>query len=96
LPLLESFWYDNEGHTLPKYKYNQVAFMEGEKKFILRAGDWMYAPVTADGKEGNFEYVQKNFNPLEELQLQESRKKYLQDAVSSFSVFSEKIMNKGR
>lgn len=96
LPVLESYWYDNEGRTMEKYKYNQLAFIEGEKRFVLRAGKWMYAPVKNNGTEPTFEYVEKGFNPLEELRLAEQRKKYLQQSLNNFSVFSEKIMNKGK
>jgi len=96
LPVLQSFWYDNDGATLPKYKYNQVAFIEGNKRFVLRAGEWMYAPVGANGQEPFFEYVQKDFRPLEELSLSAERKKYLEQSIKDFSVFSDKIMNKGK
>ena len=96
LPLLESFWYDNDGRTMDKYKYNQVAFIEGDKRFVLRAGEWMYAPVSNNGSEPTFEYVEKSFNPIEELDLEAGRKKYLEQSIQEFSVFSEKIMNKGK
>ena len=97
LPVLQSFWYDNDGGTLPKYKYNQVAFIEGDKRFVLRAGEWMHAPVGNTGpQEPVFEYVQKEFNPIEELSLTAGRKKYLEQSIKEFSVFSEKIMNKGK
>ena len=96
LPLIQSFWYDNDGKTLDKFKYNQVAFIEGDKRFVLRAGEWMYAPVSQNGNEPFFEYVQQNFNPLEELQLEAGRKKYLEQSIKDFSVFSDKIMNKGK
>jgi arylsulfatase A-like enzyme len=96
LPLLQSFWYDNEGHTLSKYKYNQVAFIEGNQRFVLRAGNWMHAPVSNGGKEPTFEYVQQNFNPLEELHLPEKTKKYLEMNIRDFTAFSDKIMNKGK
>ena len=96
LPLLQSFWYDNEGHTLAKYKYNQVAFIEGNQRFVLRAGNWMHAPVSNGGKEPTFEYVQQNFNPLEELHLPEKTKKYREMNIRDFNAFSDKIMNKGK
>lgn len=96
LPLLQSFWYDNEGHTLDKYKYNQLAFIEGNKRFVLRAGNWMYAEVGAQGKEPLFEYVQQNFNPLEEVNFSAERKKYLEQTIQTFNVFSDKVMNKGK
>lgn len=96
LPMLQSYWYDNEGQTLDKYKYNQAAFIHGDKRFVLRAGKWMYAPVGTGGSEPTFEYVENNFNPLEALNLPADRKAYLEKQVRDFSVFSEKIMNKGK
>jgi hypothetical protein len=96
LPLIQSFWYDNDGRTMEKYKYNQVAFIQDDKRFVLRAGEWMYAPVGHNGSEPLFEYVEKSFNPLEELNLEAGRKKYLEKSIKDFSGFSEKIMNKGK
>ncbi|MFN8287640.1 MAG: sulfatase-like hydrolase/transferase [Chitinophagales bacterium] len=96
LPVLQSFWYDNEGHTMDKYKYNQMAFIEGDKRFVLRAGKWMYAPVKGAGLEPTFEFVEHGFNPLEAINLPAERKKYLEENIRNFSAFSEKIMNKGK
>lgn len=96
LPMLQSYWYDNEGHTLDKYKYNQAAFIDGDKRFVLRAGEWMYAPVSNSGAEPTFEKVESNFNPLEALQLSRERKAYLENQFKNFALFSEKIMNKGK
>ncbi len=96
LPLLQSFWYDNEGNTLNQYKYNQLAFIEGDKRFVLRAGKWMYAPVGENGTEPKFEYVEGNFNPIEALPLSADRKKYLEQTAKDFIAFSDKIMNKGK
>ena len=56
----------------------------------------MYAPVGKQGDEPVFEYVEKSFNPLEELNLEAGRKKYLEQSIKEFSGFSEKIMNKGK
>ncbi len=94
MPVLQSFWYDNEDKTLEKYKYNQFAFIEGDKRFVMRNGDWMYAPVSKNGMEPLFEYVQKDFNPLEELHLSAERKKYLTQSVADFSQFSNQIITK--
>ncbi|MES2620497.1 MAG: sulfatase-like hydrolase/transferase [Bacteroidota bacterium] len=95
LPVLESFWYDNEGHTLDKYKYNQTAFIHGDKRFVNRAGNWMYAPVSNNGSEPPFEWVEKGFNPIEESNLSAERKKYLENSLKDFKVFSDKVMSKG-
>lgn len=94
LPMLESFWYDNEGLTMEKYKYNQAAFIDGDKRFVFRAGKWMYAPVGSNGQEPTFEYVEKNFNPIQELQMPVLRKKYLEETFSEFTAFSDKVMSK--
>ncbi len=94
-PILQSFWYDNEGNTLPVYRFNQMAFVENNKRFVQRAGKWMYAPVGTNGAaEPAFEYVQGNFNPIEELHLPEERKKYIEEKVKCFSSFSDGIMAK--
>ena len=96
LPVLESYWYNNEGRTMNKYKFNQAAFIEGDKRFVHRAGNWMYAPVGTNGKEPAFEFVEQGFNPVEELRLSVERKKYLERSLKDFSVFSDKVMNKGK
>lgn len=97
LPMLQSYWYDNESKTMDKYRYNQAAFIEGDKRFVLRNGRWMYAPVKGvNGVEPTFEFVDSNFNPLEELSLPAERKKYLQENMKAFSTFSDKVMNKGK
>lgn len=96
LPVLESFWYDNDGLTMDKYKFNQLAFIDGDKRFVNRAGNWMYAPVSSNGSEPVFEWVDKGFNPIEELNLAAGKKKYLESALKDFSVFSDTIMNKGK
>lgn len=96
LPFLQSFWYDNEGKTLDKYKYNQLAFIEGSMRYVWRAGKWMAAPVGAQGDEPRFEYVENNFNPLEEAKLDTERKQYLEERIKEFNVFSDKVMNKGK
>lgn len=96
LPFLQSFWYDNEGKTLDKYKYNQLAFIEGHMRYVWRAGKWMAAPVGDPGHEPRFEYVENNFNPLEEAKLDTERKQYLEKRIKEFNVFSDKVMNKGK
>lgn len=94
LPVLESFWYDNEGKTLPKYKYNQAAFIEGTMRYVWRAGRWMAAPVSHNGVEPPFEYIENNFNPLAEAVADAERKKYLTDRFGEFNIFSDKVMKK--
>ena len=100
LPVLQSYWYNNEEQTMDKYKYNQLAFIADDKRFVNRAGNWMYAPVApyncGPTNEPTFELVDKTFNPIEELKLSADRKAYLERSFADFSVFSDKIMNKGK
>ena len=39
---------------------------------------------------------EKGFNPIEELNLPQDRKQYLEKAMKEFTEFSDKIMNKGK
>lgn len=97
LPVLQSYWYNNEEATMAKYKYNQIAFINDGKRFVQRAGNWMYAPATEPGNpEPTFEYVEKDFNPIEALNLPQDRKAYLEKALKEFNQFSDKVMNKGK
>lgn len=94
LPVLQSYWYDNEGQTLDQYKYNQLAFIEGDDRFVLRAGKWMHAKVATNDIEPTFKLVENKFNPVEELKLGAERKLYLDRSIKDFSSFSDKIMAK--
>jgi hypothetical protein len=97
LPILESYWYNNEGRTMEKYKLNQMAFIEKNKRFVLRGEQWMQAPVGETGvNEPKFQAVEKGFNPLEELKLSADRKKYLDEHVKNYKMFSDKIMSKSK
>lgn len=97
LPVLESYWYNNEGRTMEKYKLNQMAFIEKNQRFVLRGEQWMQAPVGETGvNEPKFQAVEKGFNPLEELKLSADRQKYLEEHVKNYKVFSDKIMSKSK
>jgi Sulfatase len=94
IPILQSFWYNNEGLTLPKYKYNQICFVEGDQRYVNRAGEWLQAPVGTTGAEPIFQKIGTQTNPLEELKLSAERRAYMQQVFGDFSTFSEQIMNK--
>jgi len=95
LPFLESYWYNNEGRTMEKYRVNQMAFIHGDQRFVLRDKNWMQAPVGPTGvAEPKFQFVEKGFNPIEELSLTVDRKKYLTEQVKNYSAFSDMIMSK--
>jgi arylsulfatase A-like enzyme len=94
LPLLQSYWYNNDNKTLEKYKYNQFCFIEGDERFVLRNGKWMQAPISSGGTEPTFQYLGTGTNPIEELNLDIEKRQYLSQTVNSFSAFSDNIMKK--
>jgi hypothetical protein len=94
LPLLQSYWYNNDGRTLEKYKYNQFCFINGDDRFVLRNGQWMQAPVSDGGIEPTFQYLGNNINPIEDLNLDAEKRKYISETLSNFNKFSDEIMKK--
>ena len=94
LPILQSYWYNNEGHTLDQYKYNQFCFIEGSDRYVMRGGKWLHAPIASGGIEPTFQSIGGNTNPIEELKLEADRKKYLLESTGNFSMFSDEIMRK--
>lgn len=94
LPLLQSYWYNNDGSTMPQYKYNQICFIKDEGRYVLRGGKWLSAPVANGRPEPLFEPMGEGLNPVEDLSLDPEQRNYLRNAISSFSRFSEEIMKK--
>ena len=94
LPLLQSYWYNNEGKTLEKYKYNQFCFINGEDRYVLRGGQWMHAPIAKDGVEPVFQYLGNGINPIEELNFDPEKRTYVSETLGNFNKFSDEIMRK--
>ena len=94
LPLLQSYWYNNEGKTLEKYKYNQFCFINGKDRYVQRGGQWMHAPIAADGIEPTFQYLGNGINPIEELNFDMEKRNYVSDTLQKFNTFSDAIMKK--
>jgi hypothetical protein len=94
LPLLQSYWYNNEGKTLEKYKYNQFCFINGNDRYVMRNGQWMHAPIAEGGIEPSFQYLGNGINPIEELNLDPEKRGYISETLGHFSKFSDEIMKK--
>ncbi|MDX2002387.1 MAG: sulfatase-like hydrolase/transferase [Chitinophagales bacterium] len=98
LPMLQSYWYNNDNKTLPQYRYNQLCFIQGQDRFVYRDDvnrhyRWLHAKV-AEGlgqTEPHFQAVEAGFNPIEEVVADAQRKAYLQQAFSEFKQFSDSI-----
>jgi hypothetical protein len=95
MPLLQSYWYNNEGKTLEKYKYNQFCFLEGDDRYVLRGDKWMHAPIATVGSvEPTFEYIGDNINPIHELNIEAEKKQFLSNTIEDFRRFSDAVMKK--
>lgn len=97
IPLIQSYWYNSNGQTLDRYRYNQMAFVAGDKRYVLRddvekKASWLSAPVQKPGeKEPSFESMNSNTNPIEELLEDKEQKEYLKKTFNDFLTFSNKI-----
>lgn len=92
-PLTQSYWYKHRGVTRDKYRYNQFMFIDNQVRYVKRNQDWMSAPITGDNyhQEPFFSKMNANTNPIEELVADHSKKKYLQEKIKEFEVFSSEI-----
>ncbi len=93
ISVMQSFWYNNKGQTLSKFKFNQFCFVENGERYLLRDDRWFHAPVGINSSEPLFKTMSAQTNPLEELMEDSERKKQLQEAVQAFQQFSAKVGN---
>jgi arylsulfatase A-like enzyme len=91
VPVLQSYWYNNKGKTLPKYKYNQFCFVENDTRYVLRNDHWMMAPVSQNGKEPAFESIDRDCDPVEEFVEDKDRYNYLRTSVDAYKAFASQI-----
>lgn len=90
-PILESYWYNNNGKTLDQFKFNQLAFVQNNNKYLFRNGTWQMAELSkADLIETSFEPLNKT-NPIEEFVKDKVKKTYLKEQLKDFIQFSDKI-----
>jgi hypothetical protein len=91
-PVMQSYWYDNNGRTLDKYKYNQMAFVEGDQRYMLRRDDWYSAPAQKGLEvEANFEPLGPGVDPVMELVADPERRQFMLDQLSQYRAFSKTI-----
>jgi hypothetical protein len=94
LPMLQSYWYNNDGKTMDKYKYNQFAFIEGQDRYVQRGGQWLSAPIITGGPELTFQPIGAGINPIHELNIDGEKRNYISDTLDKFNAFSDGIMKK--
>ncbi len=89
--VLESAWYDSQGKTLPRYKYNQLAFVSGNDRFVRRDGHWLGAPVSTLTGEPEFRQLPSGVDPVEELSHEPESRTRLRRLVTDFEAYSTRI-----
>jgi arylsulfatase A-like enzyme len=92
LVVMESAWYDAQGRTLPRFKYNQLCFVSGEMRWLRRDGRWYGAPPSALGRdEPAFVPLPVGVDPVEELAATAVERTRLRRIVTDFEAYSTRI-----
>lgn len=100
LPVLQSYWHNNDNKTLPEYRYNQLCFIDGDDRYVYRDDidknfKWLHAKAAKMNQQPDqepvFEPVERGFDPIEEVLKDQSRKQYLRTKVIEFEQFSNTI-----
>lgn len=90
-PVMQSCWYNNQGKTQPKFKFNQICLLEGGTRWMRRRNEWFSAPATVDGPEAPFTRLPPGVDPVEEAGFAPERKAALRTIVAEFSAFSARM-----
>lgn len=86
--ILESCWYNAHGTTLPRYRYNQLAFVEGDTRWLRRDGAWYTA--AASTLEGEPSFARVDTDPVGALPYEARRA--MRRRISDFEAFSSRIL----
>lgn len=93
LPILQSYWYNNKGQTLPQYRYNQFAFVAQGRRWLDRRGAWFEAPMTeGDAPEAAWRPVADRTDPLREPLATPDQMAWLRGQHAAFTAFSDAIL----
>jgi arylsulfatase A-like enzyme len=90
-PIMQSCWYNNQGKTLEKYRYNQICLLEGGTRWMRRRNEWFSAPPATDGTEVAFTRLPPGVDPLQEGVIAPERRKYLSGVLRDFGDFSARV-----
>lgn len=91
-PVMQSYWYNNHGKTLSKYRYNQLCFVENGQRYLYREGDWLSAPVQSGvSAEPAFLPLGTGINPIFDSVGDRDRRRFLQETLRGFQTFSAQI-----
>lgn len=91
LPIMSSYWYNNQGRTLPRFRQNQFCVLEGDLRYRYRGDRWAIAPPQTTGVEPAFEDLPLGVNPIEERVADPARRARLARYFQDFQAFSAKL-----
>jgi len=94
IPISQSYWYNNQGRTLPQYKFNQFCFHHEGMRYLKKNGHWAEAKVTDynhQTAEEIFKNLDKGVNPIDEIVKDGEVQKYLRAQLKEFLEFESKI-----
>jgi len=90
IPLLESYWYNRNGETLPKYRNDQLAFVYNDQRFVYRDAQW-HAFSLGSYDSSEIEEIPVDANPIYDLSLRSSAQKQLIRQFEDFQNFSNNL-----
>ncbi len=91
VPVMQSAWYNSQGRTLPKYRYNQICILEGGMRWLRREGVWYLAPPSTLAGEPTFVPAPRGTDPIAELPLDRDRRTQYRRLLSDFEAYSTRI-----
>ncbi len=91
MPVMQSFWYNNRGKTLDKYRYNQICFLLEETRFLMRNNKWYQAPFQTGYDEPEFIALPSDADPIRDFSMNLKTKDDYLKILDSFRLFSSGI-----
>jgi arylsulfatase A-like enzyme len=92
ITIMQAYWYNNRGRTLPCFRYNQFAFVAQAQRFVHRQQRWYTAPITrTDQGEAPFQRLPQGVHPLGEQVDDPERLAYVRRAFDAYEAFAARL-----
>jgi arylsulfatase A-like enzyme len=92
-PMLESYWYNRDGKTLNKYRFNQFAFIDDDVKYIRRNDKWLSSRIANSHPETTFQTLPEDVDPIEEIDVSAERRASLRHQYDHYETFSRNVLD---
>lgn len=91
LPVQESYWYNKDNKTLPHFRFNQFAFIEGQHKYVRRNQQWLRSRIAEQSDESPFEVLVPEFDPFTDLDWDPDRREAIRSRFEHHAAFSLRV-----